>query len=115
MPHDISLDDKGRTTNGHGDGDNWKVDTRKVKALDVDVFPTQNISPQQPSQWRVEGRTKRAIVDAERHGIYCSPEGPVGNCTVFTTNDCLPWLDDATDQDGGTNIRTCKLVMRVTD
>jgi hypothetical protein len=29
--------------------------------------------------------------------------------------DLLPCLDDAAEKDGGTNIRTCKLVMRVTE
>ena len=106
MPNNVYLDSEGRTSDRHGDSDNWKVDARKFETPYVDVFPAENVPPQETSQRRAERSAERTIVDAERHGIYCSPVRPVGDWKPVISMDLLPCLNDAADKDGSTNIRT---------
>lgn len=73
------------------------------------MFPAENVPPQETSQRRAERRAKRTIVDAECHRINCSPIRPVGKWNIVVSVNLLPCLDDAANEDGGTNIRACKL------
>jgi hypothetical protein len=111
VPHNVHLSDEDSTANGHGDSDYGQVHTSEVETPDVDVFPAKDITPQETGQRGAECRAKRTVVDPESHAVHCSPERAIGDGNSVVVMDVLPRLDYAGEENGGTNIRACKLLM----
>ena len=78
------------------------------------MFSAKDVPPQETSQRRAERRAECTVVDAEGHGVHCCPECPIGDGKPVDEMDLLPCLYYAGEKDGGTNIRTCKLVIDIT-
>lgn len=115
IPHNIYLTNKDGTTDSHGDGDDWKIHTRKFDSPNANVFSGEDIAPQETSQRRAERRAKGTVVDPESHAIHCSPEFPIGDGEPIDAMDLLPSLYYAGEKDGGANVRACKLLIWVKD
>ncbi len=77
----------------------------------MDVFSAEDVTPEETSERRAKRCAKCSIVDAERHGIDRSPECPVTDFNSGFLADLYPGLDDAADKDGGTDVRSCKLII----
>jgi hypothetical protein len=57
-------------------------------------------------------RHKRPASEAlKSHAVHCSPERAIGDGNSVVVMDVLPRLDYAGEENGGTNIRACKLLM----
>ena len=50
IPHNIHLSNKDYAPHHHRNGNNGKIYTCKVKAVDMDVLPPQDIAPQKPGK-----------------------------------------------------------------
>jgi hypothetical protein len=48
-PYDVDLDDEGRTSDRHGDGNDREIHTCKVEAPDLYMFPAEDVPPQETS------------------------------------------------------------------
>ena len=112
VPENVHLANEDGTADSHSDRDDRKIHSRKFERLDINVFSSKDVPPQETSQRRAKRRAICTVVDAERHAVHCSPEcatrDPVDAMNV------LPCLYYAGEKDGGTNIRACKLVIGVT-
>jgi len=75
----------------------------------------QDIAPQQPRQRRAKCHTKGAVVDADDHGVDGAPEVAVRDGCAGQSVDVLPGLNDAGEEDGGSDVGACELVTRVSE
>lgn len=96
---DVYLTHTHHTAYRHGDRDDGQIHVRKVETLDVDIFPRQDVTPQDPSQRDAEGRAADAIVDTQCHAVDRGPEGAVCDGDVVEVVDFLPCLNDTREKD----------------
>lgn len=105
----VHLSDEDSKANSHGDGNDWKIDARKVETTDPDMFPSEDVSPEHAGKRRTECRAERPVVDANRHAVHRRPECAVGYGSVVHVVNFLPCLDDAGEENGGADVRASKL------
>ena len=106
-PDDVDFANKDHTSNDHGNGDDGQVDTGELDAPDVDMFPAEDISPEQTCQRGAESRAERTVVHTDRHGVNRCPPGSVANPVLgelWVGVDCCPCLNDSAEEDGGPDI-----------
>lgn len=113
IPDYIHLADEDSTPNRHGNGDDGKIHSCKIEAVDVDVLAGEYVSPEKTCQGRTESRAEGTVIDTERHSVHSGPECPVANGNAVLLMDCLPCLDDSAKENGGTYISACELSMRM--
>lgn len=70
----------------------------------MDMLPGEDIPPEQSRERSAECRAKRAIVDSKSHGVDRGPEGPIGDEGTVSLVDAHPGLDDAGEEDGGSDV-----------
>jgi hypothetical protein len=63
IPHDIDFSNQGNKSNDHGDGNDGKVDARKLEATDTDVLPPKNVAPKHASKRCAERQAECPVVN----------------------------------------------------
>lgn len=111
VPNNVHLANEDGATDGHRDGDDGKINPCKIEPLNVNVFPSKDISPQETSERCAEGGTESSIVHAKSHSIYCCPERPIGDGGMVCVVDIRPCLDYTAEKNGSSNIGARKLLV----
>lgn len=78
-PHYVYLAYEHCTPYCHGDGNDGKIDPRKVKTFYTDMLPCKDITPEQASQGCAKGRAESAVVDAKCHCVHSCPKSAFTN------------------------------------
>lgn len=109
VPRDVDLSNKDRGTNGHGYGDNRRIEACKIPSSNVDTLFAQNIPPKQTSKRRAKSRAKGAVVGGDGHTVHGGPECAIRNWNTLLIANRLPGLEDPTQEDGRSDVRAGKL------
>lgn len=109
VPDDINLARKNRKPHNHRNSNDRQIDARELESPDVDVLSAQDIAPEHAGQGRAEGKAESPVVDANGHAVDGAPEGAVGDWDTVERMDVFPGLDDARDEDCGSDVCACEL------
>jgi len=73
------------------------------------MLPSQDIPPQQTRERRAESSREGAVIYTESHAVDGTPEGAVRDGQAVAVVNCLPGLDDAGEQDCGSDVCACEV------
>lgn len=113
VPHYVNFANEDGTADRHGDGNDGEVNAGKFEPTDSDVFPGQDVAPQQASQGRAKDSTEGPVVNTERQAVHSRPECAIRDRGAVETVDLLPGLDNAGEQDRGADVGACKLFKEI--
>jgi hypothetical protein len=77
--------------------------------MNVNMFPRQDISPQDSGEGGREGGAEGTVVETQCHAVDGGPEGAIGDGRAIEDVYRLPSLDYAREEDCSSYVCACEL------